>query len=87
MAHHESAGRVYGQVWNQTDQWLLSKPGPLVGYPDPSVSLATANNGLLAGAGPAPDTANTDNLLEMKKDAEERKLHRMAKVYDILEML
>jgi hypothetical protein len=32
------------------------------------------------------DTINTENDSEMKKEAEERKLHRMAKVHDILEM-
>jgi len=48
--------------------------------------LAQANNGLLAGDDPALDTANTDNHLEMKREAEESKLHRMAKVHDILEM-
>jgi len=31
-------------------------------------------------------TTNTDNNSEMKKEAEERKLHRMAKVQDVLEM-
>jgi hypothetical protein len=29
---------------------------------------------------------NTDNDSEMKKEADERKLHRMAKVHDFLEM-
>ena len=28
---------------------------------------------------------NTENDLQMKKEAEERKLHRMAKVHDFLE--
>jgi hypothetical protein len=32
------------------------------------------------------DTSYTDNDLEIKKEAEERKLHRMAKVHDFLEM-
>ena len=32
------------------------------------------------------DTANWENDLEMKKEAEERKLHRMCKVHDFLEM-
>jgi hypothetical protein len=40
----------------------------------------------LAGPDPELDTTNTDNDLEKKKEAEERKLHRMAKVHDILEM-
>jgi hypothetical protein len=48
--------------------------------------FARANNGILAGTDPALDTMNTENDLEMKKEAEERKLHRMAKVHDFLEM-
>jgi hypothetical protein len=45
-----------------------------------------ANNGILAGTDPQLDNTNTENDLEMKKEAEERKLHRMAKVHDVLEM-
>ena len=48
--------------------------------------FARANNGILAGTDPEMDTTNTENDLEMKKEAEERKLHRMAKVHDFLEM-
>jgi len=40
----------------------------------------------LAGTDPELDTRNTGNDLEMKKQAEERKLHRMAKVHNFLEM-
>jgi len=40
----------------------------------------------LAGTDLELDTTNTENDLEMKKEAEERKLHRMAKVHDFLEM-
>jgi len=40
----------------------------------------------LAGADPELDTMNTENDSEMKKEVEERKLHRMAKVHNILEM-
>jgi len=47
---------------------------------------ARANNGILAGTDPELDTTNTENDSEMKKEAEERKLHRMAKVHDFLEM-
>jgi len=47
---------------------------------------ARANNGILAGTDPELDTTNTENHSEMKKEAEERKLHRMAKVHDFLEM-
>jgi len=41
---------------------------------------------MLAGTEPELDTMNTENNAEMKKEAEERKLHRMAKVHDFLEM-
>jgi len=45
-----------------------------------------ANNGILAGTDPELDTTNTENDSERKQEAEERKLHRMAKVHDFLEM-
>jgi len=48
--------------------------------------FAQPNNRILAGTEPELDTANTENDSEMKKDAEGRKLHRMAKVHDFLEM-
>ena len=40
--------------------------------------FARANNGILAGADPELDTMNTENDSEIEKEAEERKLHRMA---------
>jgi len=40
----------------------------------------------LAGTDPELDTTNTENDLEMKKEAEARKLHRMVKVHGFLEM-
>jgi len=48
--------------------------------------LARANNGILAGTHPELDTTNTENDSEMKKEAEEWKLHTMAKVHNFLEM-
>jgi len=48
--------------------------------------FARANNGILAGTDPELDTMNTEDNSEMKKAAEERKLHRMAMVHDFLEM-
>jgi len=48
--------------------------------------FAGANNGTLAGTDPELDTRNTENDSEIKKQAEERKLHRMAKVHDSLEL-
>jgi len=48
--------------------------------------FARVNNGILAGTDPELNTTNTENDSEMKKEAEERKLHRMAKVHNFLEM-
>jgi hypothetical protein len=48
--------------------------------------FAYASNRILVGTDPEFDTTNTENDLEMKKEVEERKLHRMAKVHDCLEM-
>ena len=48
--------------------------------------FARAKIGVLAGTGLELDTANTENDSEMKQEAEERKLHRMSKVYNFLEM-
>jgi len=48
--------------------------------------FSRANNVILAGTDPELDTTNTENDSEMKKEAEERKSHRMAKVHDSLEM-
>jgi len=48
--------------------------------------FARANNGILARIDLELDTMNTENDSEMKNEAEERKLHRMAKVHDFLEM-
>jgi len=48
--------------------------------------FAQANNRILAGTNPELDAKNTENDSEMKKEAEEWKLHRMAKVHDFLEL-
>jgi hypothetical protein len=48
--------------------------------------FAQANNGILAGADQELDTPKTENDSELKKVAEDRKFHRMAKVHDFLEM-
>jgi len=48
--------------------------------------FARACNGILAGTDPELVTPHTENDSEMKNEAEERKLHRMAKVHDVLEM-
>jgi len=48
--------------------------------------FARANNCISAGTDLDLDTTNTENDSEMKKEAEERKLHTMVKVHDFLEM-
>jgi len=48
--------------------------------------FARANNGIVAGTDPELDTTNTENDSEMKREVEERKFHRMAKVHDLVEM-
>jgi len=48
--------------------------------------IAPTNTGILAGTDPRLDTTNTENDSDMKKETEERKLHRMAKVHDFLKM-
>jgi len=47
---------------------------------------ALVNDGMLEGDNPVSDTRNTENDFEIKNGVEERKLHRMAKVHDCLEM-
>jgi len=51
-----------------------------------SLSSAVTNNELLASDNPALDTPKTDNNSEMKREAEQKKLHSIANVHDILEM-
>jgi len=48
--------------------------------------FAWDNNGILAGYCAVLDTAETENELELNNEVEERKLHRIAKVHDFLEM-
>ena len=48
--------------------------------------FARAKNGISTGADPLLDNMNTENHSEMKTEAEDRKLHRMPKVHDVLEM-
>jgi len=50
------------------------------------MQYAHANNGILAGDNPVLDRSETDNDVELMREAEERKLHRMAKVHDFLDM-
>jgi len=48
--------------------------------------FARANNGILPVTDPELDTPHTESDSEMNKEAEEKTLHRMAKVHDFLEM-
>jgi len=48
--------------------------------------FARANNVILPGDDPTWDMTNTENNSEMETEAEERKLHIMAKVHDLMEM-
>jgi len=50
------------------------------------MQFARANSGLMAGDDPVLDPDSTDNDMEMKREADEKKLHRMAKVHNFLEM-
>ena len=67
--------------------WRQSKTtGETVGEKVVVRQFARANNGILAGTDPELDTMNAENTSEMKKQAEERKLHSIAKDHDFLEM-
>jgi hypothetical protein len=48
--------------------------------------FALPSSGLLAGDDPVLDPDSTDNDMELKREAEEKNLHRMAKVHNFLEM-
>jgi hypothetical protein len=39
FACQDSAGRVFGRVWNPTVQFERSEPGLLAGYPDPLLKV------------------------------------------------
>jgi len=39
LDRQEAKGRVLVRFWIQTELFMRSKPGPLVGYPDPLVIL------------------------------------------------
>jgi len=47
---------------------------------------ARSNNGILAADNPVSNTTNTENNSEIKKEVEERQLHRVAKVHNFWEM-
>jgi hypothetical protein len=45
-----------------------------------------ANTGLLTGEDPVLDPNSTDNDMDLKREAEEKKLHRLSKVHDFLKV-
>jgi len=47
---------------------------------------AQPNNGSLAANDQVLDTTSTDDDMEIKREEEQRKLHRMVKVHDVLEL-
>jgi hypothetical protein len=67
--------------------WRQSKPtGETLREKVVVRQVARANSRLLAGDNPVLDPDSTDNDMEMKREGEEKKLHRMAKVHHFLEM-
>jgi len=46
LARQAAAGRVFGRVWNRTEQFFRSEPGPLAGYPDPLLTLIVGGSEL-----------------------------------------
>jgi len=42
LAHQESAGQVFGWVWNRTDPFWRTKSGLLARYPDPLLALVAS---------------------------------------------
>jgi len=48
--------------------------------------FAQANDWIFAGNDPAMDATEPEKVLELKREVEEIKLHRMAKVHDLLEI-
>lgn len=41
LIYHDPLGQVFRWFWNHTATFLLSEHGPLVGYPDPLLTLVT----------------------------------------------
>jgi len=54
LAHQDSAGLVFGQVWTQTNPFVRSKPGLLAGYPDLFLTLLIAGHELVIGSSKLP---------------------------------
>ena len=67
--------------WRQSETTGVTLWGKVV-----VTQITRANSGLLAGDDPELDLNSAINDMEMKREAEQKKLHRMAKVPDFLEM-
>jgi hypothetical protein len=48
--------------------------------------FAWANNGVLTGDHPALHTTSTDNDMEMKREEQQMKLHRMSMAHNVLDL-
>jgi len=79
VASFSLGGDVIG--WGQSKTTVETLRKQVVGR-----HFARANDGLLAGNDPVLDHTSTDNNIELRREAEQKKLHRMAKVHDLLEM-
>jgi len=67
--------------WRQSETTVRTRREKVVVW-----LFARANNWILADTDPKLDAKNPDDDSEMKKEAEETKLHRMAKVHNFLVM-
>jgi len=74
-----------GSLQRDVIRWRQSKPtGETVHEQDVTRHFARANNRLLGVDDPVLNPSSTDNdmKMKMKREAEEKKLHRMAKVHN-----
>jgi len=62
LAHQDAPGLVFGRVWNRTKLFFRFQPGPLVGYPDPLLTLPTRlGDGYNLQNGTAPHVEALEN--------------------------
>jgi len=84
---HDVGVEASFSLWRDVIEWRqLKTTGETLCETVVVRQFARANSGLLAGDDPVLDPDSTDNDMEMKREAEEKMLHRMAKVHDFLEM-
>jgi len=89
ILNHTSSCRSGGQLFPRTRRHRLEAvktTGETLREKVVVRQYARTDNGILAGDDPVMDRSELDNDLELKRKAEGNKLHRMAKVYDFLEM-